>query len=139
MTIQNSKFKTEFIKRIIKFSISILGFCEKLKNEKFFWSIIDQLIKSSTSIGANIVEAKSSISKLEYLKYFQIALKSANETKYWLYLIKEVAPKHRSEIQKLLEEIIEISKILAAGILTMKGRTSKSFNKNIQKKSLDFF
>jgi four helix bundle protein len=139
MTIQNSKFKTEFIKRIIKFSISILNFCEKLKNEKFFWSIIDQLIRSSTSIGANIIEAKSSISKLEYLKYFQIALKSANETKYWLYLIKEKDLKHQLEIEKLLKETIEISKILAAGILTMKGKRSKNFHKDIQKKSKDFF
>jgi len=83
MTIENSKFKKEFISRLINFSISIIKFCELLKNERYFLVIIDQLLRSSTSIGANIIEAKSSSSKAEYVRYFQIALKSANETKYW--------------------------------------------------------
>jgi len=56
-----------------------------------------------------------------------------------LYLIKEKDLKHQLEIEKLLKETIEISKILAAGILTMKGKRSKNFNKDIQKKSKDFF
>lgn len=79
---QNSKFKKEFIRRLIHFSIRVLRFSETLRKERILWCIVDQLIRSATSIGANVVEAKSSSSKKDYIHYFEIALKSANETKY---------------------------------------------------------
>jgi len=120
MTMQNSKFKKEFILRLVNFSIDIIKFCELLKNEKYFLVIIDQLLRSATSIGANVIEAKSSSSKTEYLRYFQIALKSANETKYWLFIILKTTKDHEEKINQLLRETEEIANILAAGILTMK-------------------
>jgi len=119
---QNSKFKKEFILRLVNFSIDIIKFCELLKNEKYFLVIIDQLLRSATSIGANVIEAKSSSSKTEYLRYFQIALKSANETKYWLFIILKTTKDHKEKINQLLRETEEIANILAAGILTMKGK-----------------
>jgi len=82
------KFKKEFIGRLIKFSLDVIRFSDL--NLTKYYSIKDQLIKCSTSIGANVVEAKSSSSKREYIKFFEIALKSANETKYWLILSKEI-------------------------------------------------
>ncbi|MCD6233240.1 four helix bundle protein [bacterium] len=93
-----------------------------MRKERILWSIIDQLIRSATSIGANVVEAKSSSSKKDYIHYFEIALKSANETKYWLIIIKETMPSSKEEIERLLNEIIELANILASGILTMKGK-----------------
>jgi len=122
MTIENSKFKKEFISRLINFSVSIIKFCELLKNEKYFLVLIDQLLRSATSIGANVIEAKSSSSKTEYLRYFQIALKSANETKYWLIIVLKTTKKYKEETNRLLKEAEEIANILAAGILTMKGK-----------------
>ena len=122
MTSQNSKFKKEFTKRLIRFSIRLLRLCDKLKKEKTSWSIIDQLIRSGTSIGANVVEAKSSSSKRDYVHFFEIALKSANETKYWLILLQEMTARNKEEISTLLQEVNEISNILASGILTMKGK-----------------
>jgi four helix bundle protein len=119
---ENSKFKEEFLKRLIKFSIWTVKFAKKLQKEKILWPIIDQLIRSSTSIGANVVEAKASSSKRDYIHYFEIALKSANETKCWLILIQETMPNFKEEITQLLKEVAEISKILASGILTMKGQ-----------------
>ena len=123
MTIQNSKFKKEeFIKRLIRFSIQILRFAEKMRKERILWPIIDQLIRSATSIGANVVEAKSSSSKKDYIHYFEIALKSANETKYWLIIVKEAIPSLKQETERLLKEVAELANILASGILTMKGK-----------------
>lgn len=84
--------------------------------------IADQLIRSTTSIGANIVEAKSSSSKREFLNYFQISLKSANETKYWLALLDKLLPDKSTEINLYLSEVNEISKIIGSSILTMKGK-----------------
>jgi four helix bundle protein len=123
MTMQNSKFKQEFIKRLLRFSLKIIKLCDSLRKERIFFSIIDQLIRSATSIGANVIEAKSSSSKRDYIHFFEIALKSANETKYWLVLVKEiVSEQYKKEIDRLLNEVIEISNIIASGVLTMKGK-----------------
>jgi len=122
MTMQNAKFKEEFIKRLIRFSIRILRFAEKVRKERILWSIVDQLIRSATSVGANVVEAKSSSSKKDYIHYFEIALKSANETKYWLIIVKETIPSLKEESERLLKEVTELANILASGILTMKGK-----------------
>jgi four helix bundle protein len=124
MTMQNSKFKEEFFKRLIKFSVRVVKFAERLRKERILWSVVDQLVRSSTSIGANVIEAKSASSKRDYIRYFEIALKSANETKYWLIVIKETMPNLKEETNQLLQEVTEISNIIASGILTMKGRKS---------------
>ncbi len=117
-----SKFKEEFIKRLIDFSIAILKFTDKVKEKRNLWSIIDQLIRSSTSIGANIIEAKASSSRRDYIKFFEIALKSANETIYWIILIKELVPEYNPELEQLLNETKEISKIIGSSVLTLKGK-----------------
>ena len=119
---EKEKFKEDFIRRLIRFSIKILKFCDKMRVKRIFWSIIDQLIRSSTSIGANVVEAKSSSSRKDYLRFFEIALKSANETKYWLILIREGMPEFKAETEKLLKEADEISKVIGASVITLKGK-----------------
>ena len=60
-----------------------------LPEKRVFWSISDQLVRSATSIGANIIEGKSASSKRDFIRYHEIALKSANETKYWLGLMRD--------------------------------------------------
>lgn len=114
------KFKKEFIQRLIKFSLAVIYHCQELKDRKY-WAIIDQLIRSATSIGANIVEAKSSSSRRDYIKYFEIALKSANETKYWLILLREIS-QDKEKVNCLLSEVTEIANIIAASILTLKNK-----------------
>ncbi len=57
------------------------------------------------------------------MNYFQIALKSANESKYWLAMLKELSPNHQSHLNEFIQETDEISKILSVSILTMKGKT----------------
>ncbi len=119
---EKEKFKKNFIKRLIKFSIRILKLSEKMRQKRIIWSIIDQLIRSATSVGANVVEAKSSSSKKDYLNFFQIALKSANETIYWLILIRETVPEFKEEVAELLKEAEEISRVIGSSVLTLKGK-----------------
>src|SRR3989339_154455 len=69
--------------------INIIKFVKDLPNQKIFWVLSDQLLRSSTSIGANIIEAKSAHSKKDFIKFFEISLKSGNETKYWLGLFRD--------------------------------------------------
>lgn len=119
---QSSKLEVRY--RAFYLSINIIRFFDNLSYKTAIKIIQEQLIRSVTSIGANIVEAKASSSKREFLNYFQIALKSANETKYWLAMIKELLPEKKLEIEKFIKEADEISKILGTSILTMKGKRS---------------
>jgi len=121
---EKEKFKKEFIKRLVKFSVSTIVFAKKLRKDRNLWSIADQLIRCVTSIGANVVEAKASSSKKDYIKFFEIALKSANEAKYWFIVIMETVKSNtlNSEAGKLLKEADEISRIIGSSVLTLKGK-----------------
>jgi len=82
--------------------------------------MFDQLLRSATSIGANVVEGKSGSSKKDWKNFYVIALKSANETKYWLCLIGETLEVSKNKINELIKEADEISKIIASIILSAK-------------------
>jgi four helix bundle protein len=79
--------------------------------------MFDQFLRSATSIGANVVEGKSGSSKKDWKNYYAIAMKSANETKYWLCLINETIEVSKSKINELIKEADEISKIIASIIV----------------------
>lgn len=109
--------------RAYLFSVSVIKFVGTVPANQIFRIIIDQLIRSSTSIGANIVEAQSASSKREFSNYYCIALKSANETKYWLCLLRDATGlSDKSKIELFLKEVGEISKVLGASILTLKNK-----------------
>ena len=82
----------------------------------------DQLLRSATSIGANVMEAKSASSKRDFIKFYEIALKSANETKYWLGLLGEGTRVGPDGVRALLTEADELANILAASLLTLKNK-----------------
>lgn len=113
-----AKFKKQFVERLINFSISIIDLTDDFPEKAKYWPIRDQIIRSATSIGANVVEARSSSSKRDYIKFFEIALKSANETEYWLLLIKKLGMNCTKEMQ----ENKEISSIIASSLLTLKNK-----------------
>jgi four helix bundle protein len=116
------KFKEEFGRRVYKFALDIIGFVEHLPKSQVSTIINDQLIRSATSIGANIIEAKSAASTKDYINFFTHALKSANETKFWLGLLKDSNKSEKGLTDKLLQETTELSNILASSILTLKGK-----------------
>ncbi len=119
----NDSFKQEFKKRCFNYSVSILRTCELLREKRINWPIIDQLTRSATSIGANIVEGGNSTSKKEFINYFQIALKSASETLYWLALLKEINPDYAEKIESLIKECTEIKKLISTIILNTKSNS----------------
>ena len=71
-----------------------------------------QLLRSGTSIGANCSEAKSAQSRKDYLHKYEIALKEARETKYWLEVIIESESFEANKLNNLFQETEEIIKIL---------------------------
>ena len=99
--------------RCFYFSKEIVLFVKACKYEKVFQSLFDQFIRSSTSIGANVVEGKSGSTKKDWKNFYVIALKSANETKYWLCLIRDTVQVDSNKINLLIKEAEEISNIIA--------------------------
>jgi four helix bundle protein len=116
----NSKFKTDLVQRCYNFGINVISLSDNLPNKRSAWIIADQLIRSSTSIGANITEGKASSSRLEFKKFYEIALKSANESVYWLNLLKDTKLASELIIDSLPKENNEICSMLAAGVIKLK-------------------
>lgn len=118
----DNQIKQIFTKRATEFSIRVIHATDTLPKIRSSWVITDQLIRCSTSIGANISEAKSASSKKDYINFYTHALKSANETIYWINLLNELHLANVGEINYLLSEANELANILAASIITMKNK-----------------
>ena len=106
--------------RCFYFSKEVIGFIKDCKYDRIYHSMFDQLLRSATSIGANVVEGRSGSSKKDWKNFYVIALKSSNETKYWLCLISETMEISKSKINELITEADEISKIIASIIINAK-------------------
>jgi four helix bundle protein len=113
------KYKVDLYNRAFLLSRSLIVSINKLPRQEATVVIARQLIRSGTSIGANIMEAKSASSRLEFKRYHEIALKSANESRYWLALLIDVYPAN-TDFPTLLSETEEIGNMLSAGILKLK-------------------
>jgi len=96
--------------------------CVKIRKIESIYIIANQLMRSATSIGANVAEARGCGTKRDYTHFFETALKTANETIYWLSLVIEASPSLRTDAEKLLAEVKEISRIIGSSIITMKGK-----------------
>ena len=113
---RNEEIKNNLIVNLtFEFSIMILNFCEQLESIRKF-VLSNQLLKSGTSIGANVWEAQNAESKSDFIHKFKIAAKEMEETKYWLLLCNNynVCPNPQIIIDKL--DIIHkiITKIISS-------------------------
>jgi len=104
------------------FSINIVKFVIRVKVYRNLWIIADQLLRSGTSIGANISEAQFASSKREFTRYYQISLKSCNETLYWLDLINDSKIIKDTDLDNLIELCSELGRLLNSSIKTLKGK-----------------
>lgn len=125
MSTKNELLKKQFKIRIYNFVLKLVKFLIKLPNDPVIKEIKSQLTRSGTSIGANYFEAEGASSKKDYLNFFLISLKSANETKFWLGVLinSNLVPKNLiEEIRWLIEENKQLANIFASSVLTMKGK-----------------
>jgi four helix bundle protein len=113
-------FEKDLKSRCYKFSLDIISLTNMLSHRISSRIISDQLIRSATSIGANLIEAQSSSSRLEFKRFYEIALRSANETKYWLGLLKDAKLGDDKMIDNLLDEVTQIAKMIAKAIIKLK-------------------
>jgi len=117
------KPKADLKQRAYKYSLDIIKFIDSLDKKDFTVQIISkQLLRSATSIGANIIEAQAGSTKRDFTNFFNYALKSANESKFWLGLIRDSNKSDKNIVNNLLQETIELANILGSSILTLKGK-----------------
>ena len=113
-------FKEEFYKRVYKYALEIVKFVNILPKNAATKVLGNQLLRSGTSISANIIEAKAASSKKDYINFYLHALKSANETKLWLSLLRDSESSITKSATDLLKETCEIANILGRSVITMK-------------------
>ncbi len=119
---QNVKSKNDVRERAYRYSISIIQFVDDLPSDMISSVITKQLVRCATSIGANLVESKGASSKKEFITFFSYSLRSANETLYWLGLLRDAKKVEHQRVNELICEAQEISRIIGASLLTMRGK-----------------
>ena len=115
-----SKFKYKFKKRLYNFTLRIIEFIDRLPSGNVSKRIGDQLLRSGTSIIGNYIEGQSASSKKDFTNFFNTSLKSANESKLWLTLLRDSKRVKIEDVVWLLKELDEIANIFASSILTLK-------------------
>jgi four helix bundle protein len=118
----SAKFKNEFKRRLYNWVLRLIKFIDKLPKDSVCNIMGKQLLRSGTSILANYIEANSASSKKDFINFFTHSLKSANESKVWLALLRDTAKGDKIELKWLLKELIEIANVLASSLLTLKGK-----------------
>lgn len=121
---QYSKTQTkqyDLEERVTLFSENLITFCKTLNISVISKSLIDQCIRSGTSIGANYMEANACNSRKDFINKVTIARKESKETLYWLRLLSIQFPDKKDKLRVLWKETHELSLILG-GIL----KSSKS-------------
>jgi four helix bundle protein len=108
--------------RTFRFACAVATLVVNLETEYRVRSILDQLLRSGTSVGANLEEAKAASSRREFLKYVQISLRESREAIYWLRICAELKIGPEAELRGLRGEGDQISRIIGAIVVSTKRR-----------------
>jgi len=119
---QKENTTKDFKKRSYNFVIKLVEFIDKLPNDNVSRRIGDQLLRSGTSILSNYVEGQAASSKKDFTNFFNISLKSANESKLWLALLRDTKRVKSEDVEWFLKEVTEIANIFGSSILTLCGK-----------------
>ena len=109
--IQNKSFQ---------FAVRIVKLCKILRNDRQEFVLSKQLLRSGTSIGANIAEAQQAQTRPDFLSKLNISLKETTETLYWLRLLEATDYLTESECESIISDCIELEKILTTSVKAMK-------------------
>lgn len=100
--------------RTFRFGVEIVKLVLTLPKNSAGFAISSQVVRSGTSIGANVIEAQNCGTKKDFIYTLTISLKEARETEYWLKIIDEVNLADKDLVKKLISEVIELIRILTA-------------------------
>ena len=110
------------------FAIRIIRLFQYLKTEKREFVLSEQVLRSGTSIGANVREGINGVSAKEFIHKLNIALKEAKETEYWLELLHETDYISLQQFQSLQTDCAELIALLTSIIKTMRQKTTNTSN-----------
>lgn len=102
------------------FAIRIVKLCKHLRSTRKEYTLSKQLLRSGTSIGANVAEAQQAQSKADFIAKLSISLKETTETKYWIKLLHATDYLSGVEYQSIMLDCVELEKILVSILKTSK-------------------
>ena len=105
-----------------EFAKKIVLLCRELKTRNVESPIRDQLLRSGTSIGANIHEAQYAQGTKDFISKFEIALKECNESEYWLELLYETNGITSEEFKAFQKQCVDLRRMLVASVTTLKNK-----------------
>jgi four helix bundle protein len=108
-----NKLENPVVEKSFDFSVRLVN-CYKhlIKKDKYLSSLYNQLLKSGTSIGANIAESQAAARKVDFRNKLRISLKESYETEFWIRLFFETEILYKDEYKSLLGDCVEIIKLL---------------------------
>lgn len=109
MTKFSNKFDLE--ERTALFGEGVIRLCRAIRQDNITRPIINQLVRSGTSVGANYMEANGASSKRDFRNKIYICKKEAQETKHWLRMLAECVPGEKDNVRKLWQECHELTLI----------------------------
>ena len=106
--------------KTVDFAVRIVRFYQYLCKEKKEYVLSKQILKSGTSIGANVRKSRNAQSKADFINKLNVALKEADETQYWLEIMERAEIIDSKQIESLHNDLYEIISILVSSIKTVK-------------------
>ena len=104
------------------FAKDIVFLCRKMKQDGIEGSLINQLLRCGTSVGANIHEAQYAQGTKDFISKFEIALKECNESEYWLELLYETNSISKDEFEEFQKNCVELRRMLVSTVTTLKSK-----------------
>ena len=117
--------KKELIDRTKKFALDCWTLCSKIPKSREYNAYVNQLLKSSSSVGANYRASQRAKSTADFINKLKIVEEETDESVYWLELFLEIVPNNKDEIKRLIGESKELLAIFVASINTAKRNQSK--------------
>lgn len=121
-----AEIKSSFKRRVYQLVIKVLKLLENLPKDEVTRVLINQLTRSITSILANYIEGQAASSRKDFTNFMHHCLKSANESKVWVSILKDLKKIPEDEAKLIMLELKEISNVLGASLMTLKKNPSKA-------------
>jgi four helix bundle protein len=112
--------KADIHDRIYRFVLRVLTFTKSISQSPQNAPIVNQLVRSATSVGANDQEADGAITRKDFIHCYVIAKKEAKETYYWLSIIADTNPNLKLRMKDLIQESKELTRIISSIIISAK-------------------
>ncbi|MBP9751326.1 MAG: four helix bundle protein [Candidatus Moranbacteria bacterium] len=119
---QSPKKKFDLEDRTLDFAKRVVRMCKELPTNTVNDNLVDQVIRSAGSVGANYREANDALGTKDFLMRLKISRKEVKETHFWLELIIEANPDLKKRIESLFQESLELKKILSAIITKLQNK-----------------